>query len=96
MAYWTIPFQSVNGTDYVVRILGADEDTELIGSAEPITTQEDDNDDLFTPVRTQSGYVRFVDETGDTLRKILPSSSLARYVELIRGGAIVWQGYIKP
>lgn len=96
MAYWTIPFKSVNGTDYVVRILGADEDTELIGSAEPITTQEDDNDDLFTPVRTQSGYVRFVDETGDTWRKILPSSSLARYVELIRGGTIVWQGYIKP
>lgn len=95
MAYWTIPFKSVNGTDYVVRILGADEDTELIGSAEPITTQEDDNDDLFTPVRTQSGYVRFVD-VNDEWEKIFPTNDTSRQMSLEQDGDVIWRGYLQP
>lgn len=35
--------------------------TELIGAANPFETQEDDSEDVFKPVRTQSGYLRIVD-----------------------------------
>lgn len=95
MASWTIPFQSINGTNYVVRILGADTDTELIPAADPITTQEDDDDDFFTPVRTQSGYVRFVD-TNNEWEKIFPLNDTARKVSLEQNGQVVWQGYLQP
>lgn len=39
--------------------------TDLLGAESPITLREDDSDDLFAPIRTQSGYIRFYDNGVD-------------------------------
>ena len=37
----------------------------LKGGAQPFTTQEANDEDMFTPIRTQSGYLRIVDDGRD-------------------------------
>lgn len=76
---------------------------QLKGAAQPFETQEDDDDDLFVPVRTQSGYLRIVDTRKDNAgnafdwRDMLPKTGLDRPVTLTDdSGNIVWQGYIQP
>ena len=70
----------------------------LIPSAQPVTTEEVGDEDLFMPVRTQSGYLRIVD-TSDEWKNIMPLSATARRVYVYRGtgaGTLVWKGYLKP
>ena len=35
----------------------------LTGSSQPFTTNEEDDNDIYMPIRTQSGYIRFVIKT---------------------------------
>ena len=108
MAYWFVPFKSLNGDDYTLRIAGATSATPitLTGAAQPIVTQEDDDRDMFKPVRLQSGYIRIAD-TGQTAtgasfdwHDLMPSSAVDRPVQLLKytsgGYNIVWQGFIRP
>lgn len=103
MAYWLIPFTSRNGDGYTIRISGAAgaNPITLKGAADPFVTQEDDDRDMFKPVRLQSGYLRIVD-TGGTFdwHDLMPTSATSRKVELVKvaGGVtvVVWQGFIRP
>ena len=54
---YKIVFKSLRaGTTYTVHIGGGSgAEVELKGGASPFMTQEDDNEDMFTPIRTQSG-----------------------------------------
>ena len=62
MAY-SISFKSLRaGTVYTVNIGSGIGDVALKGAAQPFVTQEDDDEDMFTPIRTQSGYLRIVDD----------------------------------
>ena len=79
--HWQIPFKSLrSGTLYTVNIYDADytDSTPVVlkGGAQPFTTQEDDNDDLFTPVRTQTGYLRIVDDGKTSFLKPIPTAPL--------------------
>ena len=62
--HWKIPFRSLrSGIVYTVNIYKnatppSGYPLTLKGGAQPFTTQEDDNDDMFTPVRTHTGYIR--------------------------------------
>ena len=103
MAYWLIPFKSFNGDNYTIRIDGAPgvNPVTLKGAAQPIVTQEDDDRDMFKPVRLQSGYIRIVDYGGSfNWRALVPMEAKDRRVELLKrqGGQnrLVWQGYIRP
>ena len=60
---YTIQFKSLRaGTLYTLAIGGGTGGAiALHGGAEPFTTQEDSDEDQFTPVRTQSGTIRIVD-----------------------------------
>ena len=62
--HWQIPFRSLRtNTLYTVNIYDASYSGDpviLKGGEKPFTTQEDDNEDQFAPVRTQSGYIRIV------------------------------------
>lgn len=108
--HWQIPFKSLlKGTDYTVNIYDSTYSGEPIilkGGAQPFTTQEDENDDMFTPVRTQSGYLRIVDDgkdaNGDTLsasddwKAMMPSIDTDRPVTLTdSNGTVVWQGFMQ-
>lgn len=103
-----IPFQSRLEKQYAVYILdSADVYSEvkvLTGSAKPFTTQEDAKDDIFTPIRKQSGYLRIIDdENGNLLEEIMPKNNTEKMVLLVerdmvdgeyQDGAIAWKGFL--
>ena len=105
MANYSITFKSLRaGTTYTVNIGGSSGSAiPLKGCAEPFNTQEDDSDDPFAPIRTQSGYIRIFDDglaadgvTPFDWRDLLPMTDTDRPVTLTDdGGHIVWQGFMQ-
>lgn len=110
--HWQVKFKSLRAQDgnedYTVSIYDADYSgtpIQLKGGAEPFVTQEDDDEDLFQPIRQQSGYIRIVDDGKDAsgnalasgwLRQLLPANDLSRPVVLTNGlGDTLWQGYMQ-
>lgn len=96
---WKIPFTSDEGTSYCVNIyIDGTVGTPVVLSPalSPITTQENDSDDLFEPVRTQTGYIRMVDGTGEW-KNVASLTGDDRYVQLVEvddEDIVRWQGYI--
>jgi hypothetical protein len=108
MKNYSVTFKSLRaGTVYTVHIDGGTgAEVPLKGGAQPFTTQEDDNEDMFTPIRTQSGYLRIVDdgfaEDGVTefdWKDLIPSTDISRPVWLTSfvNGTLVthWQGFMQ-
>lgn len=98
--HWQIPFKSLrSGTDYTVNIYDSSfsgTPVQLIGAANPFYVREDDNDDMFTPVRTQSGYIRIVDTGSVKWTDIIPTTATSRPVTLTTGNSVLWQGFMQP
>ena len=94
MAY-TQNFKSLTGTTYTVTIDGVTLQTTPPLASEPFVTKEDDNNDFFMPVRTQSGNLRLQSTDLNTWRSLIPSGALAEPVTLTQGNDIVWQGYVQ-
>jgi hypothetical protein len=101
------PLRSAN-TTYILNIGGGTGSIALKGAAQPFTTQEDDNDDQFTPLRTQSGYIRIVDDgkdvNGNSLgndwwKSLVPETDTDRPITLSKivnnVSTIVWQGFMQ-
>ena len=104
---WKIPFKSLrNNTSYTVNVYDSSfsgTPIQLIGAAQPFTTEEDISDDWFIPVRTQSGYLRIVDNGKDangnnfSWKNLIPDTDKSRKVTLTDGSNnVVWQGYLQP
>ena len=115
--FWKIPFVSLrSGTLYTVNIykdgtLPSGYPLTLKGGASPFSTQEDDSDDIFTPIRTQSGYLRIVDDglaensaatpqsVAFNWKDMLPATDTDRPVTLTHqesGQTVVdWQGFMQ-
>lgn len=105
---YKIYFQSRTGTQYCVYILEQTEGTShtLLGAAEPFVTQEDDDDDIFTPIRKQTGYLRIVgDPNVDIMEVLMPKNNVEKMVQLWSGtwnadmttfsdGTLQWQGFL--
>jgi hypothetical protein len=99
----------MDGTVYSVNIYDANYSGSIIdlkGGAQPFVTQEDDTEDVFTPIRTQSGYIRIVDDGKDAAgnsfnwRDLIPATATSRPVRLTStsGGTttVHWAGFIQP
>ncbi len=96
-------------TVYTVNVGGgAGAAVPLKGGAQPFTTQESDDDDPFCPIRTQSGYLRIVDDgrdaNGNALeanwwKDLIPQTGTSRPVTLSHseGGQTIvdWQGFLQ-
>lgn len=105
--HWTIPFRSLrSNTLYTVNIYDSTYSGNAIplkGGAQPFSTQEADDEDGFIPIRTQSGYLRIVDDgyaangtTAFNWKDLLPITDTDRPVTLTDGGGnIVWQGFMQ-
>lgn len=105
--HWQIPFKSLRAnTLYTVNIYDSTYSGEPIilkGGAQPFVTQEIDNEDGFIPIRTQSGYLRIVDDgyaadgtTAFNWKTFVPNTDTDRPVTLTDGnGNIVWQGFMQ-
>lgn len=113
--HWKILFKSLrSGTDYTVNIYKdgtppSGYPLTLEGGAQPFMTQEDDNEDMFTPIRTQTGYLRIVDndkaintnnvEVSWDWKDLLPNTDTDRPVTLthVEGNQTIvdWQGFMQ-
>lgn len=96
-------------TVYTVTIGGGEgAAVPILGGAQPFTTQEDNNEDQFTPIRTQSGYLRIVDDgkdaNGNTLsadwwKDLIPATDTSRPVTLshVENNTTIidWQGFMQ-
>ena len=100
---WQVPFVSIDGVHYRVDIYdeGTFTPVTLTGGTSPFTTSEDDSDDYFYPVRSQSGTLQICTLKPDgnyiTLDELLPANNIARPVRLINtdnSNAIEWQGFL--
>ena len=95
---WQIKFVSLQGTDYVIDIYDADYTgssiTQLTGAAEPFITNEDTDGDFFVPVRTQSGYIKFVAQNDTIVGELMPVQATDRPVVLRSGDAVCWIGFL--
>jgi hypothetical protein len=110
--HWQIPFKALRtGALYTVSIYDSSytgSPVVLKGGASPFTTQEDDDDDMFTPIRTQTGYVRIVDDgkdaAGNSLsngwwQSMVPLTDTSRPVVLTKTvgstTTVEWIGYLQ-
>lgn len=107
---YTITFKSLRaGTVYTVSVGGGTGTAiALKGGSQPFTTQEDTDEDIFTPIRTQSGYLRIVDDgkdaNGNTLsadwwKDLIPATDTSRPVTLshVENNTTIidWQGFMQ-
>lgn len=109
---YTISFKSLrSGTLYSVNIYDASysgSPIRLKGGAQPFVTQEDDNDDFFADIRTQSGSLRIVDDgkdaNGNSLgadwwKSLVPLTDTDRPItvtHMIGNQTVVdWQGFMQ-
>ena len=107
---WQIKFCSLRtGTVYTVSVIKsesseAEEDVvvPLLGGSQPFVTDEDDDEDWFMPVRTQSGYLTIVDtgldKNGDPFdwREFIPSTDVDRPILVTNSSAdVVWAGFMQ-
>ena len=101
--HWQIKFKSLRaGTDYTVSIYDetyTGNPVQLMGAADPFTTEEDSDEDMFTPICTQSGYLRIVDDGTFNWKDIVPVTDTARPVVLSSESEqrtnILWQGFLQ-
>ena len=97
--HWKISFKSFLGTDYVVEIYDSSFSgtaVSLTGAASPFSTTEDNSEDMFVPIRSQSGYIRFIVESASIVTAIQPVKSTDRPVVLKSGNTIKWVGFLRP
>lgn len=68
---------------------------ELKGHGTPFITKEQDDEDVFRTVRSQSGYLRIVTDDASLLESLMPEKSFSRYVVLRSNTGVYWTGFIK-
>lgn len=114
MAYgihWKILFTSLrtmNGNSPMIYTLSIYDEgytgtpVELMGGEEPFTTDEDNDEDIFKSIRTQTGYFRIVDNGKDAngnnfaWTDLIPETDLSHPVILTDGnGSVKWQGFMQ-
>lgn len=94
-------FQSRTGQQYCVNI-SRQADTgqnikQLTGSEHPFVTSEANGDDIFMPIRQQTGYLRVLDNSGGTLiDELLPENNTQKMVTLVNltTGKTEWIGFL--
>ena len=104
---WQVPFAAHDGTRYRVDIYDegyTGNPVVLTAGETPFTTDEDDSDDFFAPVRTQTGTLQVCTDiegsnTPLKLEDILPEKNIARPVRLLKYAngsysVIEWQGFL--
>lgn len=98
---WQIIFKDIDEKKHYVDIYDATKDTAtvdiLTGAANPISTDEQSDDDFYMPIRTQSGYIRFVidKQHEDILSELMPTTATDRPVVLRDdSGRTEWVGFL--
>ena len=105
--HWTVTFKTLRGgktlTASVYDNLYSGEPIALKGGAEPFVTEENNDDDPFKAIRTQTGSLKIVDDgyaldgtTPFNWRDLQPRSDHDRPVILTdENDTILWQGFLQ-
>ena len=100
---YKIQFHPLRGShvlELCVYAAGSGTTMTLLGASEPFTTEEDDDEDFFKPVRTQSGYLRIVDDGNADFdwRDLLPDKFTDLPIVLRNADdptEVLWTGFIQ-
>lgn len=99
---WYIPFVSQKGKSCRINIYDNNwpsivDPARLTGTADPFYYQEDNRDDLLNEVvRYRTGYIKILRQSTDIdVDSIFPTSAFERYVEVLYGSMVVFNGYIQ-
>ena len=108
--HWQVKFKTLRAASLLTANIYDDtysgSPLQLKGGAVPFETQEDDTDDMFTPIRTQSGYLRIVDDgtamnssnqsVAFNWRDFIPTTDTDRPVTLTdSNNNVLWQGFLQ-
>ncbi|MGL5261195.1 MAG: hypothetical protein ACRC9P_02300, partial [Bacteroides sp.] len=94
---YIIPFKSILNNSVEVHFLLRDykgSPVELKGTGEPLTLSIDDDDFLYTPIRTSSCKINIFGS--DYLQELFSTDYTQWKINIIRNKSLVWTGYIKP
>ena len=98
--HWQVNFKSLRtASNYIVNIYDAaysGTPVQLTGADRPFEVAEDNSDDMFIPIRTQSGYINIVDTGNVDWESIIPITSTSRPVTVTKDATVVWQGFLQP
>ena len=86
--HWQCCFQSLELRQFAINIYEQNYNgsvVQLQGGDNPFVTQEDNDNDIFMPIRTQTGYIRVIDHDGTLLESLIPSHNTQRLVKLYYG-----------
>lgn len=111
MSSYKIPFESLTGNAYEIRIYptaegyDADNAVLLVGGAEPISTDDEGGTDILLPVRSSTGYINIVTDDYGLQAQLMPTTADGMRVTLVRyprtdetdqNVRVAWEGYIRP
>ena len=104
MAYWTIDFKTKANRHIHIRIGGksGSTNTALIPSDNPCVIEEEGKENLFVPIKTQSGYIEVITDDMSLLTSIIPTTGGTRTVEIFEKESPtsydtpLWIGYVQP
>ncbi len=94
---YIIPFKTLLNNSVEVHFLLRDykgSPVELVGSGEPLTLSFDDEDFLYTPIRTSSCKISIIGN--DYLQELFSIDYTQWKINIYRNKSLVWTGYIKP
>lgn len=111
MSSYRIPFVSLEGNSYEIRIYpsaeGYDGDgaVTLRGGADPMVTDEESDSDILSPVRGSTGYITIVTDDINLQGELMPTAADETRVTLVRhpredeidrSDKTAWEGYLCP
>lgn len=94
---YTIPFESSKGVAYVIEIEKEDytgESIELEPDESPIIVTPNDDDFLYTPIRSSSATINVIGS--DYLQQLYSTDYRQYRVTLLQGENVCWCGFVKP
>lgn len=102
MANWIVEFKTKADNLIHISIDGApgSEDVTLTPAETPFTTEEEGREDLFVPVKCQTGYISVVTDDMNFVRTVIPTSGGTRTVIAVETtqttSKTIFLGYVQP
>jgi hypothetical protein len=103
MAYWTIDFKTfLNETVHILIEKSGNVNQALTPSDNPLNIEEEGKDNLFVPLKTQSGYIEFMCDDLSIIDEIIPTHGGTRRVYVYNTTPVtsettpMWVGYVQP
>lgn len=69
--------------------------TELTGASVPFEYEEDDDENLLTPIRFKTGYINVIETESGELNDLAPQTNTSHYVEVFYGSEVAFSGFMQ-